>query len=154
MVDIKSGFLFPWQFRLVAVIAILLAFGILNYQPWVSPILILAGIFVLTLQEGTEVNAGNQTFREYTAFFFIKTGKFHRYPGAEKIYITKSKQSQQMYTAHTTHSSVFEDIVYNGYLKFSSGEKIHLLSIKGKDKVIKKLTPLSQALKLEIVDHA
>lgn len=153
MIDIKSGSLFPWQFRIVAVLVIIAAIAIILDHFWVSSVLILAGVFALVSNEGTEVDVNNQTYREYTSFFFVKTGKFSPYSGAEKIFLTKGKRSQQMYTAHTTHSSVFENVVYNAYLKLSSGEKIHLLTGKDKDRVIKRLVPLSTGLNVEITDH-
>lgn len=154
MIDIKSGPLFPWQFRLVAVLAIIGAVAIFQDHYWVSAVLILVGVIGLVSYEGTEVNAENKTFREYTSLLFIKTGKFSNYLEVEKIYITRSKQSQQMYTAHTTHSSVFEDVVYNAFLKFESGEKVHLLTSKDKDKLVKVLEPLCKKLTMDVVDYA
>jgi hypothetical protein len=154
MLDIKSSALFPWQFRVMAVLAIVVALVIVQNHLVISLVLLLLGIFCLVSYEGTEVNITNKTFREYTSFLFIKTGKFQVYPELEKIYITKSKQSQQVFTAHTTHSSVFENVVYNAYLKFTSGEKVHLMSRKDKDKLMKVLHPLSQKLSLDVVDHS
>lgn len=154
MIDIKSGALFPWQFRLIALLTAIAGLAMVNLHPWITLILVVAGTLVWVSSEGTEIDVDKKTFREYTSFLFIKTGKFQHYQEIEKIYVTKSKQSQQMYTAHTTHSSVFEDVVYNAYLKFTSGEKVHLMTRKDKDKILKELGPLSKKLTLDVVDHS
>ncbi|HEY3429140.1 MAG TPA: hypothetical protein VGK39_00600 [Cyclobacteriaceae bacterium] len=154
MIDIRFGYLFPWPIRLAAFFGLIAAFGILQpYLVW-AIVLFLASVLVLSCAEGTEVNINDKTFREYTSYFFIKAGKFNSFSPVEKIYITQGKESQRVYTAHTNHSSTFENVVHNGYLKFSTGEKIHLLREKHKDKLVQKLTPLSHGLHVEIVDHS
>jgi len=154
MIDLRFGYLFPWPFRLVAALGVFGAVAIIVPYPLWSLALLLVSVFVLVSSEGTEINLANNTFREYTSYLFIKSGKFSRVPPIEKIFITKGKESQQVHTAHTNHSATFESSVFNGYLKFSSGEKIHLLRYKKKDLVIQKLVPLSDGLKVDIVDHS
>jgi hypothetical protein len=153
MIDIKSGYLLPWQFRLGALLAIVLALTTIHYNPWLSVVLVVGSIFSLTSYEGTEVDPVNKLYREYTAWFLIKTGAFEKFDQAERIYITQGKVSQQMYTAHTTHSSTFVNMVYNAYLKFSNEEKVHLLSIKNKNTLLKKISSLSDTLRVDIIDY-
>ncbi len=154
MIDLRFGFLFPWPMRLAAALGILGALGIMQSYPLWSLVLFLGCVFVLVSSEGTEIDTTNQTLREYTSYMFIKSGKFNRFPSIEKIFITKGKETQVMHTAHTNHSATFESTVHNGYLKFSNGEKILLLRIKNKDRLIEKLSLLSKGLKVEIVDHS
>jgi hypothetical protein len=152
MIDIKFGSLFPWQFRFLAIAVIILAFAIIQDQLWVSIVLIVGSFFTLTSYEGTEINVRNKTFRSYTAFFFIKTGAFEKYAEVEKLFINRGSDSQKIYTAHTLQSATFKNTVYNAFLKFSNGEKVHLLRSKDRDALIKKLAPLETALKTEIVN--
>jgi hypothetical protein len=151
MIDIKFGALFPWQFRFLALLFIFVGFVLIQNHVLISLSLITAAAFIITAYEGTEINMNNNTFRGYTAFFFFKTGKFENYTKAESLFITKSIQSEQIYTAHTTHSSTFKDVVYHAYLKRVHGEPIHLLSSKNREKLIKKLAPLSEGLNMEII---
>jgi hypothetical protein len=153
MIDIKSGYLLPWQFRLGALLAIILALTTILYNPWLSGALLVASIFSLTSYEGTEVDPVNKLYREYTAWFLIKTGAFEKFGQAERIYITQGKESRQMYTAHTTHSSTFVNVVYNAYLKFSNEEKVHLLSDKNKNTLLKIISPLSNGLRVDVIDY-
>jgi len=154
MVDLRFGSLFPWPIRLVALFGIIGAFGILQPYPLWALILFLGCGLVLSAAEGTEINISNSTYREYTSYLFFKSGKFDQLPPIEKIFITKGKETQQMHTVYTNHSATFDSIVYNGYLKFSSGEKIHLLRTKNKDRLMAQLAPLRDGIKTDIVDHS
>lgn len=153
MINIKYGLLLPWTFRLLAACAIILGLSAWQTNPWVTLVIGVAGFFALVAHEGTEINPHNKTYREYTSFFFFKTGRFKPYPEIELIFINGAKESQQMYAAHTTHSSTFENMVYNAYLKFSNGEKIHLQKTKNKEKLMATLRPLSQAVQVEVTDN-
>lgn len=153
MIDLKFGNLFPWHFRFLALIGVVVAFGIATLTYIGAFLLFFVSFVVLVASEGTEINPANGTLREYTSYLFFKTGNFKPFPQPEKIYITTSMDRERMHTAHTNHSATFENIVHNGYLKFSTGQKIHLLREKSKDKLIEKLGPLSNGLKIDIVDH-
>ena len=154
MIDIKFGNLFPWHFRFLAVLGIIGALGIITLTYIGAALLFLISFFVLVSSEGTEIDLANKALREYTSFILFKTGKFKRFEQPEKIFITRGKESQAMHTAHTNHSSAYDQIFFNGFLKLSSGEKIQLLREKDKDQLIKKLRPLSDGLKIDIVDHS
>ena len=154
MIDIRFGLLLPWTFRLLAACAIILGLSAWQTNPWVTIIIGVAGFFALVTAEGTEINPANKTYREYTSFFVFKTGRFESYDHIERIFINRSKESQQMYTARTLHSSTFEDTIYNAYLKFSNGEKIHLQKTKNKEKLMAVLKPLSDAVRVEVTDNS
>jgi hypothetical protein len=154
MIDLRFGYLFPWHFRLIGLLGLIGAVGI--FQPYLfwSLILILVSALILSAAEGTEINIVNNSLREYTSYLFMKTGKFNRIPPVEKLFVTKGAEAQVMHSAYTNHSATFESVAYNGYLKCASGEKIHLLRDKKKEHLIQKLVPLSEGLKVDIIDHS
>jgi hypothetical protein len=154
MIDIKYGLLLPWTFRLLAACAVILGLSAWQTIPWVTIIIGIAGFFALVTHEGTEFNPANKTYREYTSFFFFKTGKIESYDHIEKIFINRSKESKQMYAPRTSMSSTLEYAVYNAYLKFSNGEKIHLQKTKNKEKLMATLKPLSEAVRVEVTDNS
>lgn len=154
MINIKFGPLFPWHFRLLAIVALILSLGLIPENIWAGIFTSLLGLLALVAHEGTEINLANKTYREYRSFLFLKTGKLMSCPEIEKIFINKSEESQTIYSAHTMHSSTFEGIVYNAYLKFSNGKKIHLLKTKNKHKLINKLKSLSEIAHIEITDNS
>ncbi|MBX2968823.1 MAG: hypothetical protein KF803_05605 [Cyclobacteriaceae bacterium] len=154
MIGIKYGLLLPWTFRLLAACAMILGLSAWQTNPWVTITIGVAGFFALVAHEGTEIDPATKTYREYTSFFLFKTGKFESYDHIKKIFINRSIESQQLYTARTSHSATFEYDFYNAYLKFSNGEKIHLQKTKNKEKLMATLKPLSEAVRVEVTDNS
>ncbi|MCU0357222.1 MAG: hypothetical protein MUE95_06560 [Cyclobacteriaceae bacterium] len=153
MIDIKAGMLFPKPFRLMGIIMAAGGFVLLPDYPWITLILLLAGILIVVSYEGTEINLQKKSYREYTALLLFRTGTFESFEEIEKIFINKRKETRQLYTAHTTHSSIYREEVYCGYLKFSNGTKILLHESTDKAALIKKLQPLCDAATVSITDN-
>ena len=143
---------FPWQIRLLGALLLLPALGVMASLWWLSILLVVLGIFLLTGYSGTEVDVSAKTFREYNSYLFIRAGEKRKYERIERIFINKAKVSQQMYTAHTNNSSTFQHIVYNAYLKVDD-EKIFLTRSKNKDKLIRLLHPVVAGLETQLIDN-
>jgi hypothetical protein len=152
-VDIKYGNLFPWPFHLIAAIVLVVAVSLIMERPIAAVIMIIISGIILSASEGTEIDADAREYREYKSFLFIKTGTNEKYSSIEKIFINTSKTRQQLYTAHTTKSSIFENIEYNGFLKFNDGTKIHLLQKRKKEDLVKQLNRIAMVLSAAIEDH-
>ena len=151
IIDIKAES-FPWQIRLLGALLLLPALGVMASLWWLSILLVVLGIFLLTGYSGTEVDVSAKTFREYNSYLFIRAGEKRKYERIERIFINKAKVSQQMYTAHTNNSSTFQHIVYNAYLKVDD-EKIFLTRSKNKDKLIRLLHPVVAGLETQLIDN-
>ncbi len=54
MIDIKFGYLFPWHFRFLAAISVIVALGIFLVSVIGAIILGVIGLYVLVASEGTE----------------------------------------------------------------------------------------------------
>lgn len=152
IIDIKAES-FPWQAKLIGALLILLAIGTMANYWWLSIILFVGAIFLFTGHSGTEIDNINKTYREYNSYLFVKIGDSKKYNGVERIFINSAKETQTMYTAHTTSGSTFTNIVYDAYLKFDNGEKIFLTGRKDKQKLIEVLNPVVKNLNIELVDH-
>lgn len=154
MIDIKFGHMFMWHIRLVAAVVAVVALAIFPTSIPGGLILLLASCFVITASEGTDFDLQKKTIREYNSFFFLKTGNFEPLGKVDYIFINSGTESQQMSSPRGIQTAVFENAVFNAYLKLSSGEKIKLLKEKNKLTLIKKLQALSEGLPAEIVDHS
>lgn len=152
-IDIKFGTLFPWPFQLLAGILLLIGLSIILEKPILSVLLILGSGFVLSGYAGTDVDKTKNLYREYNSFFLIKYGKKIKYTGIEKIFINRSKVKQQLYTAHTSHSSIFTNTEFNAYLKFENGTKIHLLTKRKKENLKRDLKKISAFLEIPVEDN-
>lgn len=153
-IDIRSGTLFPWHFQLIAALILIAGVSLLIGKPVVGSILIVAAGLILTAASGTEIDRSKNMYREYTEFYFIlKSGKWKKFNGAEKLFINSSKKSTQMHTAHTNHSSIFTDLEFNGYLKLNDGTKIHLLTSRKKEKLTSVLNKAASFLHVPLQDN-
>lgn len=152
-VDIQYGSLFPWPFQLIAGIVVIVAASLILERTAVALAFIIVSGFVLTAAEGTEIDLSRKTFLEYKSFYFIKSGTRESFSGMDKIFINTSKSRQQMYTAHTTKSSIYENIEYNAFLKFDDGTKVHLLKKRKKDDLMKRISTIAAKLGVPVEDH-
>lgn len=113
-IDIRNGTVFPWHFQFIAALILLAGLALIVEKPVMGSVLIFAAGFILSAADGTEINLASNRYREYTSFyFFIRGGKWKKYPGAEKIYINSAKSATQAYSAFTNRSAVFENLEYN-----------------------------------------
>jgi hypothetical protein len=152
-IDIQTGILFPWHFQLIAVIVLAAGLVAIIEKPILSVILLTGSLFILTGRSGVIINRSENVYQEYMSFFFIKNGKKIRYTGVEKIFINTSKVSHRMYTAHTSHSSIFSQVEFNAYLKLDNGVKVHLASSRKKEKLLRELTKISSFLNAPLEDN-
>lgn len=154
MIDLKYGYMFIGYVRFAAAICFVFSLGIFTASTTGGIILFLVSLFVLTASEGTDINIESRTLREYNSFFFLKSGKFEPLRQVEYIFITTGKESYQMSSPRGVQTTVVENVVYNAYLKLSSGEKIKLLKEKDKNSLVGKLRVLSEKLPADIVDYS
>lgn len=152
-IDIKYGSLFPWPFQFIAAIILIMALLLIVETPLVGGVLIIVSGFILSGYEGTIIDKASKCYQEYKSFLFIKTGEKIKYQAIEKIFINTSKMRQQFYTAHTTKSSIFENLEFNGFLKFENGTKIQLLRKSKKADLTKQLKEIAAFLQVPLEDN-
>ena len=153
-IDIRYGSLFPWPFQILAGIILLIGISLIVERTIASIVLIFVCGSVLSASEGTEIDVDGKYYLEYTSFlFFIKSGSKEKFLDMEKIFINTSKTKQQFYTAHTTKSSIFENIEFNAFLKFSDGRKVHLLQKRKKEALLAQVNKVAMKLGVPIEDH-
>lgn len=151
--DFKFGFYFPWTFRFLGALATGGAVFLLANFNWPGLPLLLLGLVLLFSYEGVEIDHLKKTYREYTSWLTYKTGEWISYEAIEKVYINKKLETQRMYSAHTSKSASFSREVFDAYLKFSSGEKILLLSKKNKTDLLKQIEGFTKTLHAPHVDN-
>jgi len=152
-IDIRYGSLLPWPFQLVAAIVLLVALSLIVEKTIVSICFIFACGVVLSGTEGTEIDKGERTYRDYKSFFLLKSGSKVKFNGIEKIFVSTSKTTQQLHTVHTNKHSIYHNIEYNGFLKFSDGTKIQLLRKRKKTDLIKALENIAKFLDVPLEDN-
>jgi hypothetical protein len=148
--NFKIGLLFPFQFQVLGYALLFSGLFLVVINIWASMIFILLGGFIVSAFSGVEFK--NEHFREYNAFFFLKSGKWMPLHSVEEIFIKPINLSQKMY-GRANQSSTIRNTVYKAFLKFENGNIITLYENKNKDKTKSKLTELSNYLGTDIVDY-
>ena len=82
----------------------------------------------------------------------FKNGDHGKFENIEYLFIKKGRVSQKM--NHIVGSATIQKEVYDGYLKFSDHEKIHLITQDDKKDLIEKLRAMSTKLKVRVVDYS
>lgn len=152
IVDIRCGRLFPVPFLVLGAVSAAAGVMLFSRYPIVSAILVLAGIAVFTACEGTEIDPAARTYREYSAFLFMKNGRKKPFTSIEKIYINSAKVTQRFYTAHTSSSSTFTNREYNAYLKLSGGVRVFLASDRDKGRLLSRFGAIAPRLNTTVTD--
>lgn len=152
-INIRYGSLFPWTFQLIAVIVLIAGLSLIVERPVLSICLVFFSGFILSGSEGTEIDKGEKTYRDYKSFFFLKSGSQVKYSGIEKIFVNTSKSRQTVHTAHTNNSSIFENTEFNGFLKFDDGTKIQLLQKRKKADLLRALDEIAKFLNVPVEDN-
>lgn len=98
-IDIKAES-FPWRAKLLGVLFLIIAIANVAFW-WISILLAVGGAILLTGHSGTIIDTNARTVKEYTTYFFIKSGGTEKFNHAEKLYINGQNISEKMYTAHT-----------------------------------------------------
>ena len=115
-------------------------------------VIIVISIVLLTTHYRLEIYFQNMTFRDYVSFLgFLKSGEREHFETVGYLFIKTNRVSQ---TVNSRISSMtVEKMVYDGYLKFSDEQKIHIASRDDKGRLLKKLQPISNQLNIKIIDY-
>jgi hypothetical protein len=148
---LNTGSYFEWHIKLVGV------FFVLAGVAWISQNLI-GGIFIIVAGLSTFfthyhfiIDVEKKVYNDGVTIFGLRLGRTNTYENVEYLFVKPQKVTR---TYHSRiQSATIKDIEFNGYVRFSENEKIHLVAAKTKQEVIDKLVPLSNYIKVQIVDY-
>lgn len=109
-------------------------------------------VIILTTRHGLEIDLHKNTYKAYVWFLGFENGEAKQFENIEYIFIKKNRISQQL-NSRVSSTTVTKD-VFDGYLKFSDQEKIHMLTRENKTRLINKLRPVAQCLSITIIDYS
>jgi hypothetical protein len=152
-VDIRISLYFPLTFiffgTLSGVGGLALVF---SGSPVIGLVLVVAGLILVTTHYRLAINFDKKTYHDYVWILGLKHGGKVKFENIEYLFIKKNKVSQTMRVR--VASSTIQKEVYDGYLKFSEKDKIHLLTKDNKADLVARLNAISDALKVKIVDYS
>jgi hypothetical protein len=147
----KTGSYFPSGVAFAA--AIVGAFGVLFIfvELMVGLPITMIGLVVATTHYRLIIDTKKKTYKESVWFLGYSTGEPIAFESIQYLFIKTSNESQTMYgrVARTTiHKRVFD-----GYLKFSETQKVHIATRDSKEELIGQLRPVAKALDIPINDY-
>ncbi len=111
------------------------------------------GFIILTTHYRLKIDTDQKVYQDYVWILGLKkTDSTVRFDNIEYFFIKKNKVSQTM--NYEVLSSTIKNEVFDGYLKFSDEDKVHIATEGKKENLIKKLKPLSIKLDLKIIDYS
>jgi len=151
-VDFRTSAYFSPMITFVGGFVGMFGLTFINTNPIQSSVLALIGLFVVTTHYRLSIDFEKKVYHDYLWILGMKNGERGNFDKIEYLFIKKSKVSQTMYLR--VASSTIQKEVYDGFLKFSEDNKLHLLTKDGKKDLIDKLRKISTALKVKIVDYS
>ena len=105
------------------------------------------GLVVVSTHYRLSVDNETKTYHDYLWILGIKHGDKGRFNKVEYLFIRKGHITQKMNSR--IHSTTIRKQVFDGYLKFSEENKIHLVSMENKNDLTKRLKSIAEQLKNE-----
>ena len=152
IVDFKTSPYFSATITLAGALVGMAGLAIVFTNPIIGAILVLLGLIVLTTHYRLTIDFDKKSFHDYVWILGFRNGDKDNFEIIEYLFIKKSKVSQTMHLR--VASSTLRKEVYDGYLKFSENNKLHLLTKDSKSDLIKKLRAISTALGVKILDYS
>ena len=151
-IDFRTSGYFSWTIIFLGFVLSFVGFLFVLENPIVGVILLLISLIIFTTHYRLKIDFDNKVFHDYLWISGLKNGDKGKFESIEYLFIKKSKVSQTMSVRVASTTIVKE--VYDGYLKFSEQEKIHLITKDSKKDLIKKLREISTSLKVKIIDYS
>lgn len=152
VIDFKTSGYFPWTIIFLGLVLAFVGFLFVVENPIVGVILLLISLIIFTTHYRLKIDFDNKVFHDYLWILGLKNGDKGKFENIEYLFIKKSKVSQTM--SVRVASTTIQKEVYDGYLKFSEKDKIHLITKDSKNDLIKNLRVISSSLKIKIIDYS
>lgn len=110
------------------------------------------GVIVLTTHYRLRIDFDKKQYHDYVWFLGLKSGEKGTFDKIEYFFIKKNKVSQNL-NVRVASSTIRKD-VYDGYLKFSDYETIHITTQDHKQKLVHQLKAIAAKLNVRIMDYS
>lgn len=151
-VDFKTSPYFSGIFIFLGIFLALIGIPLLFKSTIGAIILLLISLIIFTTHYRLSIDFETKTFHDYVWFLGFKNGEKGKFDQVEYVFVKKNAVSQKMQLKAA--NSTLRKEVFDGYLKFSEEEKIHLLTKDNKQDVVKKLQEIAALLKIKIIDYS
>ncbi len=152
VVDFRTSRYFPGSIILLGVLLPLPGIFIASINILAALPFLFVSFIILTTHYRLKIDPGNKVYTHYVWLLGLKRGERDAYENIEYLFIKKVKVQQSMHSrvsSTTVHSEVYE-----GFIRFSEKDKLHLITSSNKAILVKKLKIIADQLSLQILDYA
>lgn len=150
--DFKTSGYFPGTFIFTAVILCIVAVPVIFMNVIAGLIMLLVSVIIFTTHYRFAIDFEHKVFHDHVWILGFRSGEKRKFERIEYLFIKTNKVSQTM--SLKVASTTITKEVYDGYIKFSEDEKVHLISKDSKKDLIAKLRPISNALNIKVIDYS
>ena len=152
IVDFKTANYFAGTIQFLGIVLVLAAVLVFVKSVIASLILLTLSLVIFSTHYGLTFDFNNKSYFDYLWVLGLKKGDWGKFENIEYLFIQKIKVSQTM-NLQSLSSTIRKDM-YDGYLRFSEVDKIHLMTRDSKDALISKLRPIAKQLNIRIIDYS
>ena len=152
IVDVRFGALLPWTFHVLAGVSLLVAVALVMKFPLLAAIIAVVAILILSAGEGTQIDFAQKRYREYTSFWFVRTGTWTPYDTIDALFVNANKMRQRIGT-YQIITSEFMFTEYRLYLRINYDEKILLKKSKNRRALLRDATGIGKQLNMDVADY-
>jgi len=152
VLNFKTSNYFSSSAVLLGVILLPVGLAALFANLVLAAVVLLVSTVLLTTHYRLEIDFQKMTFYDYVSFLgFLKSGEREHFDTVHYLFIKTNRVSQTLNSR--VSSMTVQKTVFDGYLKFSDEQKIHIDTRDDKDKLLKKMQPISNQLNIRIIDY-
>jgi len=151
--DIQTGTYFSGAFYYLGLAMILpgIILARTGHPLMIVPFL-LATMITLTTHRALEIDISAKCYREYVWVLGLEFGSRIPFERVEYVFIKRNKESQTIHSQIKTRNLQYD--VYDGFVRFSEKDKIHLATARSKEILLKKVLPIAKVLGVDILDYS
>lgn len=151
-INVRTSNYFSGTIMLLGGVLVVAGMLALTINIFAGVIILMSGLIIFTTHYRMEIDDQKKEYYDYLWILGIKNGERGKYEKIEYMFIKKSLVSQTMNMR--VASSTIRKAVYDGYLKLSEQNKIHIASNDSREGIMKVLRMISEPLGLEVVDYS
>ncbi len=148
--DFHASPYFPGSLRALGVTLLLILF-IPGHILVKFPFFIL-GLILITSHYRLRFDRMKKAYYDYVWVLGLRFGEWRKFDHIEYLFIKRNRMRQNM-NSMTTSTTIHVQ-VYDGFLRISETHKVHLLTSRDKETVMKKLKALANLLQVDILDYS
>jgi hypothetical protein len=150
--DVRTVYFFPGGFRLAGGIVALAGLAFIAVVPAIAVTLLLGGLAIVITHYRLSVDRQRKVYRDYVWFFGLKSSKPVPFDNIEYFFIKNGRETQNM-QLRVARTTISKD-VYDGYLKFSEADKVHVATTDTHQSLVAKLQPWAATLGVPLNDYS